>query len=81
MEQLNPPLPTERQSESSTKRLLKLCLVGDNETGKTARIEKFVRSLDAENVYYAQELISQVGDRDAYVQFLVRNYHVDIPSY
>ena len=81
MEQLNPPLPTERQSESSTKRLLKLCLVGDNETGKTARIEKFVRSLDAENVYYAQELISQVGDRDAYIRFLVRNYLVDIPSY
>jgi len=81
MEQPSPLLPTEQQCESFTKKLLKLCLVGDNGTGKTTRIEKFLQAVAAERVFYATDLIDRMNNRETYKRFLVCNYLPTIPSY
>jgi|TARA_R100000900_G_scaffold145780_1_gene132714 ABC-type cobalamin/Fe3+-siderophores transport system ATPase subunit len=81
MEQPSPPLPTEQQYESFTKKLLKLCLVGDNGTGKTTRIEKFLQAIAAERVFYATDLIEKINDREEYKRFLIHNYLPEVPCY
>jgi len=81
MEQPSPPLPTGQQCESSTKKLLKLCLVGDNGTGKTERVKRFLQAVAAERVFHATDLIDRINNREAYKRFLVCNYLPKVPSY
>ena len=81
MEQPDHLPPTEQQCESSTKRLLKFCLVGDNETGKTTRVEKFLQAIGAETVLYASDYIALLNDRETFFRFLIQHYLPTIPTY
>jgi len=81
MEKPNHLLPTEQQCESFTKKQIKLCLVGNNNTGKTTRIEQFLQTLSVDKVFYATDLIDRINDREEYKRFLIHNYLPEMPTY
>lgn len=55
--------------------------MGDNDTGKTTRVELFLKQIKAKRVFYATDLVARINDREEYKRFLVSSYLPSIPSY